>query len=285
MLIESVQADAGHMSPEVAFATVVESIGDENFGPALANYLHVLCGADHFAAFHLGADDLQQVAACCVQPEQTAFAQVESYFGQGLWKHDPAMYEARRCIESTLPAIIHIDLDDQGYSKLRPRQFAQVRDRLVLCARNRSGAFGLSVLRTNPHSAFAGDAGQKLGDKADVLVALLSKHAEVAQDRPDVANALTRLPEIERCLDAMCDLPRREAEACSRILYGMSSVGIALDLAISEETVKTYRKRAYQRLHIGSERELLNWYLGCWSRWHSPSFRADRSQPAHALTQ
>jgi DNA-binding CsgD family transcriptional regulator len=67
-------------------------------------------------------------------------------------------------------------------------------------------------------------------------------------------------------------LPRREAEVCARILYGMSSVGIALDLSVSEETVKTYRKRAYQRLNIGSERELLTWYLARWSRWRGHRF-------------
>jgi DNA-binding CsgD family transcriptional regulator len=54
---------------------------------------------------------------------------------------------------------------------------------------------------------------------------------------------------------------------CARVLYGLSSTAIALDLDVGEETVKTYRKRAYQRLAIGSERELLNWYLAQWSRW------------------
>jgi len=54
---------------------------------------------------------------------------------------------------------------------------------------------------------------------------------------------------------------------CSRILYGLSSIGISLDLGAGEESAKTYRKRAYQRLRIGSERELLHWYLAQWSAW------------------
>jgi len=273
MLIDTAPARTGSTSPEAAMASLVDAIGDDSFGPALANYLHVLCGADHFAAFHLGADNLRQVAACCVQPDQTAVEQVSSYVEQGLWKRDPAMDEARRCIDRSDSALVHIALDDEGYSELRSRQFAHIRDRMVLCARIRTGAFGLSVLRADPHSPFDDTAGQKLGEKADLLAALLSKHAEVTRGRPDVAHALTRLPDIENCLATMCELPRREAEVCSRVLYGMSSVGISLDLEISEETVKTYRKRAYQRLHIGSERELLNWYLGCWGRWHSPSPR------------
>ena len=73
--------------------------------------------------------------------------------------------------------------------------------------------------------------------------------------------------EIESCLVVTSVLPRREVEVTARILYGPSSIGIALDLGVSEETVKTYRKRAYHRLGIGSERELLTWYLARWSHW------------------
>ena len=102
---------------------------------------------------------------------------------------------------------------------------------------------------------------------------MLAKHADVCQSRPNVAQALTTLPEIENCIVATSHLPRREAEVCARILYGLSSVGIALDLTVSEETVKTYRKRAYQRLSIGSERELLTWYLARWSRWSAERYQ------------
>jgi DNA-binding CsgD family transcriptional regulator len=89
------------------------------------------------------------------------------------------------------------------------------------------------------------------------------------------------LPEIESCIVATSPLPRREAEVCARILYGLSSVGIALDLSVSEETVKTYRKRAYQRLVIGSERELLTWYLSHWNRWSAERFQAAASTALH----
>lgn len=267
MLTNAAHTRGGFSPADNVLAPLVDSIGEDSFALALANFLHVLCGADHFAAFRLGNDELRKVAACCVQPERTAVRQVESYIEGGMWKHDPAVYEARRCMMEPGAAIIHIDLNDKGYSELRARMFPQVRDRMLLCARNASGVFGLSVLRTEPHSPFENDAGKKLSDKADLLIALLSKHAEVASTRPNVAQALTDLRDIESCIDVMGDLPRRESEVCSRILYGMSSVGIAIDLSISEETVKTYRKRAYLRLEIGCERELLTWYLGCWSRW------------------
>lgn len=272
---------AASSSPEVTLAQLVDCIGNERFGPALASYLHSLCGADHFAAFRLGRDELREVAACCVQPERTARDRVESYVKQGLWKHDPAMTEAQRCIENTAPALIHVDFSDHGYDHLRPRVYPHVRDRLLLCGRSSNGAFGLSVLRADPNAPFAHEAIEKLGGAAELLVAMLAKHADVCQRRPNVAQALTALPDIETCIVATSFLPRREAEVCARILYGLSSVGIALDLSVSEETVKTYRKRAYQRLSIGSERELLTWYLARWSRWSEERLLSAAPGPLH----
>jgi len=261
-------------TPEGSLARLIDSIGYERFGPALANYLHHLCGADHFAAFRLGPNELREVAACCVQPEHTARDRVESYVKQGLWKSDPAMTEAQRCVQGTAPTLIHVDFSDDGYTDLRPRVYPHVRDRILLCGRGATGAYGLSVLRSDPHAPFATDAIDQLGRSADLLMALLGKHSDICQTRPNVALALTSLPGIESCIVAVSELPRREAEVCARILYGLSSVGIALDLTVSEETVKTYRKRAYQRLAIGSERELLTWYLARWSRWNNDRFEA-----------
>jgi DNA-binding CsgD family transcriptional regulator len=268
-------------SPETSLAHLVEGMGNERFGPALASYLHSLCGADHFAAFRLGRDELREVAACCVQPERTARDRVESYVKQGLWKHDPAMTEAQRCVEGAAATVIHVDFSDHGYDNLRPRVYPHVRDRILLCGRTANGAVGLSVQRADSHAPIAHEAIEKLGQAAELLVAMLAKHADVCQSRPNVALALTSLPEIENCIVATSPLPRREAEVCARILYGLSSIGIALDLTVSEETVKTYRKRAYQRLAIGSERELLTWYLARWSRWSAERFEAAASTALH----
>lgn len=270
-------------TPNSSMAQLVESIGHKHFGPALAYFLHDLCGADHFAAFRLGQDELREVAACCFEPERTARDRVESYVKQGWWRRDPAMTEAQRCVSGPAPSsIIHVDFSDDGYNDLRPRVYPHVRDRILLCGRSASGAIGLSVLRSDPHTPFAGEAIAKLSQCGDLLVAVLGKHADVCQSRPNVARALTELPDIESCIVTTSNLPRREAEVCARILYGLSSVGIALDLSVSEETVKTYRKRAYQRLAIGSERELLTWYLTRWSGWIGQRFEATAS-PSPAL--
>lgn len=280
-MVKTQDSVARAMPPQAALARLVDSIGEDRFGPALANYLHALCGADHFAAFRLGRDELREVAACCVDPERTARDRVESYVNQGWWRRDPAMTEAQRRLAGNAPSsIIHVDFSDASYTDMRPSVYPHVRDRLLLCGHSADATFGLSILRADPHAPFAVDAIDSLGEAAELLMALLSKHSDVTQSRPNVALALTALPEIESCICATSDLPRREAEVCARILYGLSSVGIALDLSVSEETVKTYRKRAYQRLAIGSERELLTWYLARWSRWRGHRFEVPVRQVA-----
>lgn len=278
----SVRENAARTSrQDSALATMVEAIGEERFGPALARFLHEVCGADHFAAFRLGREELSEVAASCIDPARTARDRIESYVKQGWWKRDPAMSEAQRCLAAPSPSIIHVDFSDNSYTDMRPSVYPHVRDRLLLCGHATNGAFGLSILRADPHAPFAGDAIDSVARSADLLMAVLAKHVDICQTRPNVAQALTSLDEIASCILATSDLPRREAEVSARILYGLSSVGIAIDLAVSEETVKTYRKRAYQRLAIGSERELLTWYLARWSRWRGHRFELAAPAAVH----
>jgi len=262
-----VEAEAAASLNGKALPALVGAIGENCFGPVLARYLNELCGAFHFAAFRFDKGELREVAACCVEPERTARDRVESYVSQGWWKHDPAMNEVRRSAGVHGPRVIHVDFSDSGYAAMRTSVYPHVRDRLLLCGHGSHADFGLSLVRADTQTPFAPDAIEMVANSAELLMALLSKHAHVCQRRPSLAQAITDLPQIENCILATGTLPRREAEVSARILYGMSTAGIALDLCVSEETIKTYRKRAYQRLAIGSERELLAWYLAHWSQW------------------
>lgn len=120
--------------------------------------------------------------------------------------------------------------------------------------------------------------GHRLASAGDALTAIVRKHIEAvhARGERESGEPLSRLAGIERCLADCTGLPRRELEVCSRILFGMSSVGIALDLNLCETTVKTYRKRAYQRLCVGCERQLITWYLRTWNSW--PQTRTNYSR-------
>jgi len=268
-----------YISPPAARTDIpdlVEAIGTEAFGPRLVTYLNALCGADHCAVFRLGQGRLDGLTASSVDPVNNAGAQLDLYVNREWWRKDPAIHEAQQCLSQTTSRVIHLDLSARSYSELRPAVFPHVSDRLLVCGRRNEIALGLSVVRSDPHAEFAPRAVDDLAGVSGLLVSLLAKHAEILAHRPNPALALATLEEIEGCVSAMTDLPRREGEVCARVLYGMSTAGIAVDLGVGEESVKTYRKRAYQRLRMGSERELLNWYLGLWSAWRGHF----HSQPA-----
>jgi len=58
------------------------------------------------------------------------------------------------------------------------------------------------------------------------------------------------------------ELTPREAEVCDLLLDGKSIAASALELGISEATVRTLRQRAYRRLRVGSARELMALFVG-----------------------
>ena len=58
------------------------------------------------------------------------------------------------------------------------------------------------------------------------------------------------------------DSTPRESEVCDLLLDGKSIAASALELGISEATIRTLRQRAYRRLHVGSARELMALFVG-----------------------
>lgn len=256
---------------------LIDGIGTEQFGARLVELLHNECGADHCAAFQLDGDTISILAFNSFDPAQSRMRMVERYVREGLWRKDPALSMARIQLDATSDRLIRVDLNDRGYDDLRARIYPQVRDRVVVSGRRDNIELGLSVVRSDPNPEFMAGAIEQLADLSDTLLTAMAKHVSVLMSRPNVASALTDLHEIENCFRARSELPRRELEVCARILYGLSSIGISLDLGVGEESVKTYRKRAYQRLNIGSERELLHWYLSQWSVWHGHLYAPTRA--------
>lgn len=248
-------------------ADVIEGIGTERFAPQLMTLLHRMCGADHCAIYRLGQDELNQLFVGSAEGGNRVSDEASRYINLEYWRRDPAICEARSRVQHKEPVLIQVEMDTLSDTDLRAAIFPHVRERLFVAGRRRDASYGLSILRADSHRPYNADQVHQVMSSADVLVSLLAKHEELSQWRNDYAFRLSSLPEIERCLVVQTDMPRRQVEVCARILYGLSTAGIALDLNIGEETVKSYRKRAYEKLAIGTERELLNWYIKLWRTW------------------
>lgn len=258
------------------FPALIMSIGQKQFGVQLLTLLNDTCGAEHATVFHLTADNLIEVTAASMDGSDTAHRQVGVYLKEGLWRRDPTLTEAKLRLSSEGEAFVRTDVEYLTDDVLREIVYGQqnISDRLLICSRWGDDIVGLSVLRSSRAGQFSGADINAVQSIAGTIFALLAKHISITWDGPNISVALTSLQEIEACISAcVTGLPRREAEVCSRIIYGMSTVGISLELHISEETVMTYRKRTYHRLDIATQRELLLWYLDLWSHWQDRSTR------------
>jgi DNA-binding CsgD family transcriptional regulator len=248
--------------------SLIGSLGDNAFGRKLITFLNETCGAEHCTLFRFSKQSPFEVAAVSRDGTDTAHRQFQLYLAGSYWRGDPTMTEALRLVGSAGHSMQRTDIRSMPNSEFRNRLYKRthIRERILLCGGTADAAIGLSILRSETQGVASDYELSTLGALSSTLMSILGKHAHMVEGRSNLSFALTSLDEILRTLKGSAvQLSNREIEVCSRILFGISSAGIALDLGIGEETVMTYRKRAYQRLAIATQRELLLWYIAEWS--------------------
>lgn len=247
---------------------LISAIGHQQFEETFLHYLNDNCGADHLSVFEFDHAVPKRVATVSLDGTDTAFRQCQLYIKEECWRIDPAMALLGQHPSEGPPSLHRLDVAGMPMKGMRDMLYARtrIRERVLLSGQSERGTVAVSILRTEERGPFSGKEITRLTDMAGVILSVLERHCDMQWQSRRMASALSSLSEIEACCSTAPDhMPRREIEVCSRILYGLSTVGIALDLDISEETVQTYRKRIYQRLAIASHRELLLWYIAIWS--------------------
>lgn len=244
------------------FSSVVEHIGTHHFSERVMQFLNAGCGAGMCFSFSLQGAHFSPVSVGRVARVHLG-ATIDRYAREH-WCVDPVLNHARRCLPRHSATVVRAELTECSDRQLRQSVYPYIQDRLLLWGVRQDREIGISVVATHTNTRFSMAHIGWLEDWSDVLLAALASHAANVGERANAAVPLSDLAELERGLVVWGLMPRREVEVCARILYGMSTLGISLGLGLSEESVKTYRKRAYQRLHIGCQRELLQWYLELW---------------------
>jgi DNA-binding CsgD family transcriptional regulator len=217
---------------------LLDGIGTARFDLVLERMLHSIFGVVRFASYRLQDDRPTRIAG--LLDEERAVRVMREFDAL-----------ARGCREGGQHAQV---MADRGLA--------------VLWGRRGKSSIWL-VVECDAIDAMPPDAPDVFANRSALLVAAHAKHVELLDARESAVRAFASIPQIEECLTGSSALTSREIEVCSRIIYGLSTLGIAVDLCLGEETVRTYRKRAYQRLALGTERQLLTWYLRQWTRWHA----------------
>lgn len=247
-------------------AQMIDAIGEPGFETRLLLFLHGLCGAEHCAIYQLKANQPARIGAASLDGSELARERTERYIGQDLWRRDPMLPLLMTAATADSPSasggassLVHMAVRSIRDVEFRNTLYPKISDRVYLAGTARDRRFSLSVLRTDSSGTFREGEVDALRECAQWIVPMIAKHAGNLPGMLTEPRLFDPVPTVEARLRQ--SLPQREAQVCARVLRGLSSTGIALDLDIGVESVKTYRKRAYQRLRIGSERELINWYL------------------------
>ncbi|MGE4322172.1 MAG: LuxR C-terminal-related transcriptional regulator [Sphingobium sp.] len=275
------------------FTPLIAAIGERQFPDMLAAFLAGLCKAQHVSILTYGEERPVEIASASRDGSDLAQRFSRQYLDEEYWRHDPLLPTALAAASAEQPVLLRIAADSVPAGAHR-RLLEEIgcREWLALVgggpARMRLAIAIYRIGAPDPRTPnlFTSADMARLSAAAPTLITIAAKHAQMLVEQGDLSRALTSMEEIDACIRLSPEpLSRRERDVCARILFGMSTAGIALDLSISEQTVITHRKRAYQRLSIASQRELLLWYADRWNALHSLSqgLASDARRPRQDL--
>ncbi|WP_280347774.1 MULTISPECIES: helix-turn-helix transcriptional regulator [unclassified Pseudomonas] len=242
------------------FLDLVSAIGTSRMPEKLLTVLQDVCGADHCAVFEQRADHLIQHDSAGFDGGNRILEMGITYVEEQYWRGDPVYQQLLHSPQAQAAVVSRINTEALEDQKLRTLYSQINAERFVISGLQSGSVYGLHVLRERRRESISDLEICSLSGIGSSLISILAKHIEVLGQRQRIGR-VWQLSEIELLINQQpSDLSLRERSVCARIIYGMSSAGIALDLGIGEESVKTYRKRAYQRLGIGSSYELGKWF-------------------------
>jgi DNA-binding CsgD family transcriptional regulator len=233
-------ASAQTQQIDVDLSDLIEAIGNNVFMEQLQRFLQLVCGA---ASCVIGHDNTPELVTVGTIPHASL-----------------KLMEQRR--DSHSIALVASKCEQRFPRYLASSRLDRSTVRIPLPAAHPNISRCLSIVSSNRHNGFTREELSRLHGQTATLASIAAKHIELTQRESKSGTPISSLVEIESGISESGEaLSKREAEVCARILYGMSAAGIALDLGVGIESVTTYRKRAYHRLGIATQRELLVWYL------------------------
>lgn len=174
------------------------------------------------------------------------------------WRRDPTNIFLDRNLEDRTCYAVLLQDNDVRDREHRRDCYASIgiRHQVSFIYARRNAHVKISFHRSQEEGAFELEELDGICDILDLFGSLLIRHDELR--RPGEVQA----DQMRRRLELRCpSLTGRERDVCALIAIGLSSEGIALTLGISINTVLTLRRRAYARLRISAQNELMRLLL------------------------
>ncbi|MEO5672389.1 MAG: helix-turn-helix transcriptional regulator [Ramlibacter sp.] len=240
---------------------LVQAIGTPEMESIALAVLHAGAGVEHCSVFKLYENSLEIIGAASLR-HAPGVHQGLRYVDEGYWRFDPTIARAFEASRTGVTLAIHIPPSEMPDARLRKMIYDEqgICDRVFVAGERAGTCYGVSLVSSVAHGGFEARELEWIGESADILISALARDAEL---KGGISPAeFPPMTEIEQRLERHApSLTRREVQVCARVIRGVFTPGIATDLGIGEESVNTYRKRAYARLGIGTRFELFNLFL------------------------
>lgn len=237
---------------------LIRDVGTQKFDETLHRVMGSILRCEYVTAFAFGRHmDPRLVTIAAGTKTGAARDAARRYIGLH-WHEDPSNIFKKRDLLDGKSYIVFMsatEVDDKHY-RTDCYLKTQIAYRVSILQKFDDEHLKISFHRSEEAGPFQPEALFDLSQQADLLGSLMLKHSsrcgEFSIEPASVGNFERKLEERRPQLTA------RERQVCSLISAGMSSEAIALTLGISINTVLTFRRRAYARLNISSQTELLH---------------------------
>lgn len=245
-----------------ALGHAVRALGQPGFAEALAHYARQLVAFDNLIvlAYHKDRNPVAFYRECL---DPVVYQTMDSHYLKAAYLLDPYYHAHAKGLQAGVHRLFDL-APDQFRQTSYFREYYQrttLVDELAVFARlgpetTLTACFGRD---RSSGRLYARAEVQALKQREHVLTALCETHWRDYD--PGASAAITLAPVTERLRVALrarhgIGLSLRQAEVAMYILQGHSSLSIALNLGISAETVKVFRRQLYGKCNISSQAEL-----------------------------
>ncbi len=239
---------------ETELPSLIDAIGRPNFSKRLFSAAQKITNCHTVTSFAFSDLHSPRLLIAENVGEAPVSRHIAEKYMSDYWRYDPVNHVNVDVEGDPVCKAIMINANDIEHTSYRQHCYAAVNlDNRMTIMRSVNG----NVVRVNFYRGRE-TGGPKGGIEAvmavgEMFIALLTRHDAWCA----TSHAGHEFQYMERLRQACPELPKRELEVCALITQGFSSEAIALKLGISFNTVLTFRRRAYARLRISSQNELM----------------------------
>jgi DNA-binding CsgD family transcriptional regulator len=256
-VISPVGADQRITLPGRHANEVIRSIGTERYGKVCFEVFEQPLAVDHWALFRFNSlETVNCIATASRSYTVAAQENINRYAGR-CHSVDPSLsaVKSRPMKSACVVKMSLTDIRDGHYRSCF--NSTHVQERLSFFHQNGPDLYQLSVFRSTGKRPFSPNDTAQFSALANFVVASAVKHDAFRQLAAGIPRHLDveAIEQLLQCIPG--NLSRRETQVCARVIAGMTIDGTASDLAIQRTSVVTYRQRAYAKLNISRQNELV----------------------------